>query len=295
MRRILTTLTLALALAAGLTLHAQLPGAPVGAPQSQQNGLYGYNFAYTYTVPNTAGVGLRVAPVMNLTTLASQSQDVAFIGGTIVLPNSTASGTLFSALHIGIPTFTLNSAALTTAATLLIDGAPATGTTKQAVWVKAGNVQLDGGAVITGLTATGANVQQTFTASASATPTLLASQCGGMFAMDRTTATNYTLPVPVVGCTFDFIYTAAQASGTNEVQTSGGTVFLQGSPLVTGTTTSGFACNGTSHVSIKSNATTTGGLVGGHVKFTALSATLWDVQGVLVGSGTVATPCSTTP
>lgn len=284
-------LLVALALVAtGAALSAQLPGAPVGAPQTQQNVLYGYNFAFTYMLPATAGVGVRIAPTLNLSTITSQSEDIAYVGGSIVLPNSTASGTLFSALHVAIPTFTLNSASLTTAATVLIDGAPATGTTKQALWVKAGNAEFDGG-----ITAIGSNIQQTFTASASATPTLTQAQCGGMFAMDRASGTNYTLPVPVVGCTFDFLYTVTQSSGTNEIQSSGASVFFQGSPLVTGTTTAGFACNGTTHVAIKSNDSTTGGLLGGHIRLVALSATLWDLQGVLVGSGTVATPCTATP
>lgn len=142
---------------------------------------------------------------------------------------------------------------------------------------------------------TSPNLQQAVTASASATPTLTAAQCGGIFAWDRASGTNYTLPVPVVGCTFDFINTVAQTSLTNEVQTSGASVFIQGGPAVSGTTTQQFVCNGSSHVAIKTNDTTTGGLLGGHVKFTALTTTLWQLDGTLVGSGTVATPCTATP
>lgn len=132
-------------------------------------------------------------------------------------------------------------------------------------------------------------------ASASATPTLTAAQCGQVFYWDRASGTNYTLPVPVVGCTFDFINTVAQTSGTNEVQTSGGTVFIQGGPTISGTTTAQFVCNGSSHVAIKSNDSTTGGLLGGHVRFLALTATLWQLDGALVGSGSVGTPCSASP
>jgi hypothetical protein len=132
------------------------------------------------------------------------------------------------------------------------------------------------------------------TASASATPTLTVGQCGGSFAMDRASGVNYKLPASVVGCTFDFVYTVAQTSGTNEIQTSALTVFMQGIVNVVGTTTMGFAAVPTTSVSIKSNDTTTGGLVGGRLHFTALTSTLWDVQGTLMGSGTVATPFSTT-
>lgn len=130
------------------------------------------------------------------------------------------------------------------------------------------------------------------TASSGATVTLTQAQCGGIFAMDRASGTAYTLPAPLVGCTFDFIYTVAQTSLVNEIETDALTTFIQGAPLVSGTTTAAFACTATTAVSIKSNDTTTGGLLGGHLRFVALTTTLWQVDGLLVGSGTVGTPCS---
>ncbi len=133
--------------------------------------------------------------------------------------------------------------------------------------------------------------------SVSATPFLTAAQCGQTFAMDRATGVVYTLPPPPVGCTFDFIWTVAWTSNADEIQTAAATsttVFMQGVPLVIGTTTMGFACVPTTTVAIKAVGTTTGGAIGGHLHLTAIAATLWDVQGTLMGSGSVATPCSTT-
>lgn len=132
-------------------------------------------------------------------------------------------------------------------------------------------------------------------ASLAATQTLLPTQCGQIFLMDRAAGVVYTLPVPVVGCTFDFVWTVAWASNADEIQTApttSTTVFLQGTPLVIGTTTMGFACSPTATVAIKAVGTTTGGAIGGHLHLTAIAATLWDVQGTLMGSGTVATPCA---
>jgi hypothetical protein len=143
------------------------------------------------------------------------------------------------------------------------------------------------------VTLTNANVQQAVTASSSATVTLTAAQCGGIFAMDRSAGIAYYLPVPVVGCTFDFVTTVAWASGASEIATApttSGTIFMQGIVMVVGTTTMGFAAVPTTAVAVKEVGTTTGGAIGGHLKFTALSATLWDVQGTAMGSGTVATP-----
>lgn len=274
-----------LAVILGAVAFAQLPGPPVGVPQTQQSPAFGYNFAYTF-LPNAAtGAAFRIQPTLNLSILTGQLQDIMAVGGTIVFPNSTASGTTASALHVGTLTCTLNSATLTNCANMVVDAAPATGTNKLSMWVK-GPAQFDQG--INTLGATGVN------ASTGATQTITAAQCGQTFAWDRASGVNYTLPAPTVGCNFTFINTVTQTSGTNEVQTNTGTVFIQGGPVISGTTTAQFPCNGTTHISIKTNATTTGGIIGGNVRFLAISATEWQLDGALVGSGTVATACSTT-
>jgi len=51
--------------------------------------------------------------------------------------------------------------------------------------------------------------------------------------------------------------------------------------------------NGSTHVAVSMNGTTTGAVKGTKLRFTCLSATNWLVQGVIQGTGTVATPFAT--
>lgn len=54
-----------------------------------------------------------------------------------------------------------------------------------------------------------------------------------------------------------------------------------------------FTGNGSTHVAVSSNGTTTGGLVGSNLKFTKVTSTQWNVSGTMLGSGTVATAFAT--
>lgn len=144
MRALKSSIVFALAFALGLSapvLHAQLPGPPVGAPQVNQNASRGYNFQYTFVPSSTTSSGFEVNPTLNLTTATGHNADLATVAGSIVFPNSSASGTLAAALHVGTLTCTLNSATLTTCANLVVDAAPSTGTNKFAAWIK-GDLEL---------------------------------------------------------------------------------------------------------------------------------------------------------
>ena len=56
-----------------------------------------------------------------------------------------------------------------------------------------------------------------------------------------------------------------------------------------------FAANGTTHIAVLMAADTQGRIKGGGtMRFTAISTTVWAVEGFLVGAGTLATPFSTT-
>lgn len=125
-----------------------------------------------------------------------------------------------------------------------------------------------------------------------ATVTLTAGDSGKTFVFDRAAGIIYTLPVPYPGMTFDFVYSVTVTSNNYTVITSSGAVFVAGAVGVLASAVTEFACNGTSHVKVQSNGTTTGGVLGGRLHFTAVSATLWQVDGLLVGSGTGATPCA---
>lgn len=129
-----------------------------------------------------------------------------------------------------------------------------------------------------------------------ATVTLTAADSGKTFLFDRAAGIVYTLPVPAPGMTFDFVNTVTITSNAAAVVTNSASVFVAGAlhVVVTGAITGlDFQCNGTTHIKITSNGTTSGGILGGHVRFVAASSTVWVVDGLLVGSGSTVTPCST--
>jgi len=130
-----------------------------------------------------------------------------------------------------------------------------------------------------------------------ATRTLQARESGALCLFDRAAGVVYTLPAPVLGMEFEFSVTVAITSGAAKVITNAGTVFLIGSVMGGSLTVADsgdvFQGNGTTHVALSMNGTTTGGLVGGSLKFTAISATQWSVEGVFVGSGTLVDPFAT--
>jgi hypothetical protein len=130
-----------------------------------------------------------------------------------------------------------------------------------------------------------------------ATRTLLAKESGSLCLFDRAAGNVYTLPAPVEGMQFEFSTTVAVTSNAAKVITNSASVFLIGS-LMGGSLTvadSGdvFQGNGTTHVAVSMSGTTTGGLIGGSMKFTAISSTQWLVEGDFVGSGTLADPFAT--
>lgn len=141
------------------------------------------------------------------------------------------------------------------------------------------------------------------TASGGTTRTLTAANSGSLNLFDSAAGITYTLPAPSVGLYYDFLWTTLQTSSAHVVVTDAGTTFLQGSITmfsgenVTPSATLGpkqFAGNGSSHVKTTTNGTTTGGGIGGWMRFVCTSATLWTVTGVINSpSGSLATPFST--
>lgn len=136
---------------------------------------------------------------------------------------------------------------------------------------------------------------QGFNSGNGATVTLGAAQSGQMFLFDRAAGIAYTLPAPYPGLWFDFVVSTTITSNNAEVEVATpASQFVQGTLEVAGVaTTTSFSCNGTSHVALKLNGTTTGGILGSWMRFHAVSTTLWQVEGILTGSGTGATPCAT--
>lgn len=129
-----------------------------------------------------------------------------------------------------------------------------------------------------------------------ATDTLTAAQSGGTILFDRAAGIIYTLPAPVVGLTFTFIVTTSVTSNNDKVITDAGTTLLTGSVVeaTTGGAANLYVGNGSSHIAVLMNGTTTGGLQGTKLEFTCVTSTLWEVSGWNNASGTIATPFSTT-
>lgn len=132
--------------------------------------------------------------------------------------------------------------------------------------------------------------------SVGATYTLTPAQSGSLCLFDRAAGVVYTLPTPVAGMFFDFATTTTITSNAAKVITAAATQFLLGVVdilIVASATTLAAAGNGTTHVAISSNGTTTGGVIGDFYRVTAISATQWVVQGQISGSGSIATPFAT--
>lgn len=125
--------------------------------------------------------------------------------------------------------------------------------------------------------------------------TLTQAQSGALVLLDLATQT-VTLPTPVAGIFYEFQVTVAATAQkvlTNVVASQ----FMNGAVTIGTIATAsagGFAADGTSIASISMSGTTTGGLKGSKFKLTAISATVWAIEGFLLGSGTVATGFATT-
>lgn len=133
--------------------------------------------------------------------------------------------------------------------------------------------------------------------SVGATRTLLPEESGALCLLDRAAGVVYTLPTPVEGMQFEFLATVAVTSNAYKVITAASTQFLLGGIIMGDVTVaqSGdyFEADGTTHVAISANGSTTGGLLGERYVVTAISATQWAIHGVAHGAGTLATPFAT--
>lgn len=145
---------------------------------------------------------------------------------------------------------------------------------------------------------TDTTIAPNFISGQGATRTLNANESGSVCLFDRAAGIVYTLPTaPAPGTNFKFIVSTTVTSNAAKIITGAGTELLIGSLVNVDTDTSNAVAawtgNGSSHVAVSMNGTTTGAVAGTQLKFTALSATRWLVEGVIQGTGTVATPFAT--
>lgn len=132
-----------------------------------------------------------------------------------------------------------------------------------------------------------------------ATRTLLPKESGSLCLLDRAAGVVYTLPTPVVGMEFEFLATVTRTSNSYKVLTAVvasqfmvGAV-ISGDPTIA---TSGdiFTADGTTIAAITCDGDTKGGFIGEHYWLTALSTTVWGIRGMVIGTGTMVTPFTTT-
>lgn len=130
-----------------------------------------------------------------------------------------------------------------------------------------------------------------------ATRQLLAKESGALCLFDRAAGVVYTLPTPVIGMQFEFQTTVTATSNAHKVITKTiASEFILGLVdilIAASATTLAAAFNGTTHVAISMNGTTTGGVIGDRFRLTAISSTQWVIDGVVSGSGSIATPAAT--
>ena len=130
-----------------------------------------------------------------------------------------------------------------------------------------------------------------------ANTTLKAEQSGALVLLGVASGATVTLPAPSEGRQFDFSVSVSRTSNSYKIITNSASVFLLGAYMAGDATiaTSGdiFTGDGSTHVAITIDGDTKGGLVGGHLRFTAISATQWFVEGLVIGTGTMATAFAT--
>ena len=131
-----------------------------------------------------------------------------------------------------------------------------------------------------------------------ATKTLLGGESGALVVFNRAAGTTITLPALSsirVGAQFKFVVPVTY-TGTLKLITGAATDFLDGSinigSLTLAEATDTFIANGSTHIAILADADTKGRLSGGVINVTAISATIWWVDGYLIGAGTLADPFS---
>lgn len=127
--------------------------------------------------------------------------------------------------------------------------------------------------------------------------TLTAKDSGALCLFNTAAGYTFTLPAPVIGLYFDFLVTVTITSSAAKIITDAGTTFMVGTIVnVDGDTSDalvGFSANGSTHVAISMNGSTTGAILGTRVRLECITSTLWAITGTVRATGSVATPFAT--
>lgn len=130
---------------------------------------------------------------------------------------------------------------------------------------------------------------------AGSTRTLTQAQSGAMILMDTASGSVVTLPAPKVGLRFTFVISTTVTSNSHKIITDAGTTFLVGMlglMEAAATTALGALFDGSANVACTMNGTTTGGIKGTRITVECISATVWEISGLVAGSGSLSTPAA---
>ncbi len=129
-----------------------------------------------------------------------------------------------------------------------------------------------------------------------ASRTLLAEESGSLVTLGVASGATLTLPAAAEGMQFDVGVVVSRTSNSYKIICASGD-FLIGAYIAgdSAVATSGdvFTGDGSTHVALTFDGDTKGGLVGGRLRFTAISGTQWYVEGYIVGTGTMVTAFTT--
>ena len=127
-----------------------------------------------------------------------------------------------------------------------------------------------------------------------------ASASGTTYTLGVASGTTVTLPTAALGLSYTFIVTTSVTSNADKITVGSSNGFLIGlvqDAATVGGAVSQWVGNGSTHISVSMNGTTTGGLQGSYFTITCVAVgttPLWLVDGNFAGSGTLATPFITT-
>jgi hypothetical protein len=117
-----------------------------------------------------------------------------------------------------------------------------------------------------------------------ATRIITEDECGATFTLNKADGIAITLPLARVGLKYRVLVQTAVSGGDVVISCAGGDFFMGAytSTLITaGTELFLFAGNGSTHNTFTMNGGTQGGSAGSYLTFTAISGTIWLVEGVV--------------
>lgn len=131
------------------------------------------------------------------------------------------------------------------------------------------------------------------------TLTLKAKDTNSLIVFDRAAGSVVTLPANAkIGTTFDFAVGVTITSNAAKIITGVATELLVGQILNCDSDSSDAVAiwkslTATANIAISMDGSTKGGIIGDQIRLIKISTTQWLVQGVTIGTGTVATPFAT--